>query len=42
MPSGIIDAEEDYETGYGGEKLARILEDEGIADLFPGIIPTKT
>lgn len=42
MPSGIIDIEEDYQTGYGGEKLVKVLEDEGIAALFPGVIPTKT
>lgn len=41
MPSGTIDAEEDYEHGYGGEKLVKLLQDEGIAALFPGVIPTK-
>lgn len=42
MPSGVVDIEEDYGRGYGGEKLVRILKEEGIADLFPGIIPTET
>lgn len=42
MPSGVIDVEEDFETGYGGEKLVQVLRDEGIADLFPGVIPKKT
>jgi len=42
MPSGIIDLEEDYATGYGGEKLAGILEDEGVAALFRNIMPAKS
>lgn len=42
MPSGVIDVEEDFEAGYGGEKVRRVLEEEGIAALFPEIIPTKT
>lgn len=42
MPSGSIDVEEDFEKGYGGEKLVKVLKDEGIASLFPDLIPTKT
>lgn len=42
MPSSVIDVEEEIETGYGGEKLVRVLRDEDIADLFLGVIPTKT
>lgn len=40
MPSGVIDLEEDWRTGYGGDKLVKMLKDEGIAQLFPGVIPT--
>jgi hypothetical protein len=35
MPSGVIDIEEDFETGYGGPKSCEILETEGITALFP-------
>jgi hypothetical protein len=35
MPSGIIDFEEDFDTGYGGAKSCEILETEGITALFP-------
>ena len=38
MKSGIIDLEEDYDNGYGGPKSCEILESEGIAALFPGLL----
>lgn len=35
MPSGVIDLEEDFSKGYGGQKTSDVLEKEGIMDLFP-------
>ena len=29
MQSGIIDAQEDFANGYGGQKVCDILEQEG-------------
>ena len=39
MPSGVIDLEEDYKTGYGGQKSCDVLRDEGITALFPALFP---
>lgn len=33
MPSGPTDLEEDMEAGYGGQKLAQLMKDEGYAEL---------
>lgn len=38
MPSGVIDINEDVETGYGGERWVKMLERDGFMDiesLFP-------
>lgn len=40
MPSGVIDAEEDFVTGYGGDKVCKVLKDEGITALFPALFPS--
>ena len=39
MPSGVIDLEEDFATGYGGQKTCEVLENEGITALFPALFP---
>ena len=41
MKSGIIDIEEDFATGYGGQKVCETFEKEGITDLFPSLFPKK-
>jgi hypothetical protein len=41
MPSGVIDIEEDFDTGYGGKKICDVFEKEGITDLFPALFPKK-
>jgi hypothetical protein len=41
MPSGVIDLEEDFDSGYGGKKLCDTLEQEGITALFPALFPGK-
>ncbi|CZT24754.1 uncharacterized protein RCC_10482 [Ramularia collo-cygni] len=40
VPSGVIDMEEDYETGYGGNKWTSMLEEEGFTKM-PGLFPPK-
>ena len=41
MPSGIIDLEEDFAHGYGGQKTCDTLEKEGITALFPALFPKE-
>lgn len=41
MPSGVHDIDEHVETGWGGEKLAKLLEQDGFLDI-PGLIPRKS
>lgn len=39
FPSGVVDIEEDVETGYGGNKILEVMEQDGftkIPSLFPG------
>jgi 5'-hydroxyaverantin dehydrogenase len=40
MPSGVIDINEDVETGYGGERWVKILEKDGFMDI-PSLFPKK-
>ena len=42
MPSGVIDLEEDFESGYAGKKLCDTLEEAGITALFPDLYPQKS
>lgn len=41
MRSGIVDIEEDYATGYGGQKVCDTFKQEGITDLFPELFPKE-
>ncbi|KAF2095800.1 NAD(P)-binding protein [Rhizodiscina lignyota] len=41
LPSGVHDIDEDVETGWGGEKLAGLLEQDGFFDI-PNLIPRKS
>ena len=41
MPSGVIDIEEDFDTGYGGQNVCDVFQKEGITDLFPALFPKK-
>jgi 5'-hydroxyaverantin dehydrogenase len=40
MPSGVIDINEDFETGYGGDRWAKMLEQEGLTAI-PSLFPKK-
>ena len=40
MPSGVIDINEDVETGYGGERWVKMLEKDGFMDI-PSLFPKK-
>ncbi|KJX93340.1 hypothetical protein TI39_contig4332g00002 [Zymoseptoria brevis] len=40
VPSGVMDMEEDIQTGYGGAKWAQVLEEEGFTKLTT-LFPTK-
>jgi len=41
MRSGIRDAQEDFATGYGGQQVCDLFEEEGITELFPALFPKK-
>jgi 5'-hydroxyaverantin dehydrogenase len=40
MPSGVIDINEDVETGYGGERWVKMLERDGFMNI-PSLFPKK-
>lgn len=40
MPSGVIDIDEEVDTGYGGHKLLKVLEQDGFFDI-PSLFPKK-
>lgn len=40
MPSGVIDINEDFETGYGGERWVKMLQQDKFTDI-PSLFPKK-
>lgn len=41
FPSGVVDIEEEVETGYGGGKILEVLERDGFFDI-PSLFPKKS
>lgn len=40
FPSGVVDIEEDVETGYGGHQILKVMEQDGFFDI-PSLFPKK-
>ena len=41
MPSGVIDIDEDVETGYGGDRWVKMLKKDGFMEI-PSLFPKKS